>query len=135
MKKIIAVLMICLLLLTGCAGAKAGEQAGENVGGTVADYSEYLFTDVTWTRDSGHDIETIRFNADGSFSYYCACGNPVNDSDLCEGYAYNDETKEITLDCIETTEEMVTNIKIVEVDEDVLELDFDGEIRKFEKEK
>ena len=130
MKKIIAVLMICLLLITGCAEPKAGKNAEDK----AADYSEYLFTDVTWARDSGHDIETIIFNADGSFSYYCACGNPVNDSDLCEGYTYNDETKEITLDCFEITEEMVTNIKIVEVDEDVLELDFAGEIRKFEKE-
>jgi hypothetical protein len=30
---------------------------------------------------------------------------------------------------------MVTNIKIVEMSEEVLELDFNGEIRKFEKER
>ena len=30
---------------------------------------------------------------------------------------------------------MITNVKIVELSEDVLELDFNGEIRKFEKEK
>ena len=30
---------------------------------------------------------------------------------------------------------MITNVKIVEMSEDVLELDFNGEIRKFEKEK
>ena len=47
--------------------------------------------------------------------------------------AYNDETKEIKFDCFETTEEMITNIKIVEMSEDILELDFNGEIRKFEK--
>ena len=123
MKKVIAVLMVAGLFLTGC---------GEN---KERDYSEYLFTDVIWTRDSGHDIETIIFHADGSFSYYCACGNPVNDSDLCESYTYNDETKEIKFDCFETTEEMITNVKIVELSEDVLELDFNGEIRKFEKEK
>ena len=99
------------------------------------DYSKYLFTDVAWTRDGGNDIETIRFNSNGSFSYYCSCGNPVNDSDLCESYTYNDETKEIKFDCFETTEETITNIKIIEMSEDILELDFNGEIRKFEKEK
>jgi hypothetical protein len=30
---------------------------------------------------------------------------------------------------------VITNIKIVKMSEDVLELDFNGEIRKFEKEK
>ena len=119
MKKVIAVLMVAGLFLTGC---------GEN---KERDYSEYLFTDVIWTRDSGHDIETIIFHADGSFSYYCACGNPVNDSDLCESYTYNDETKEIKFDCFETTEEMITNIIIANSTESVLELDFDGDIRTF----
>ena len=123
MKKIIIILLLAALFLTGCEENKE------------KDYSEYIFTDVTWTRDSGHDIETIIFHADGSFVYYCACGNPVNDSDLCESYTYNDETKEIKFNCFETTEEMITSIKIVEMSEDVLKLDFDGEIRKFEKEK
>ena len=125
MKKIIVILMLSILFLTGCEENKNKE----------INYSEYLFTDVIWTRDSGHDTETIIFYDDGSFSYYCACGNPVNDSDLCESYTYNDETKEIKFNCFETTEEMITSIKIVEMSEDVLKLDFDGEIRKFEKEK
>ena len=123
MKKIIIILLLAALFLTGCEENKE------------KDYSEYMFTDITWTRDSGHDLETIIFHADGSFVYYCACGNPVNDSDLCESYTYNDETKEIKFNCFETTEEMITSIKIVEMSEDVLKLDFDGEIRKFEKEK
>ena len=98
------------------------------------DYSEYPFTDVNWTRDSGHDIETIRFSADGSFHYSCACGSPVDDADLCEGYTYHEETQEITLDYMEPAEEMATTIQILQVTEDVLELDFNGEIRTFERE-
>jgi len=124
MKKIIAILLL-LIFLIGCEKNNVKQ----------VDYGEYLFTDVSWTRDTEHDIETLRFNSDGRFTYYCACGNPVNDSDLCDGYTYNDENKEIKLECFEITEEMVTNIKIVEMSEDVLELDFNGEIRKFEKEK
>ena len=121
MKKII-VLMFCLFL-TGCEYTKE------------KDYSEYLFSDVIWTRNSGNDIETIMFKSDGSFSYSCSCGNPVNDSDLCESYEYDDNTKEIKLDCFETTEDTITSIKIVEVSEDNLKLDFNGEIRMFEREK
>ena len=122
MKKNIIILLLTALFFTGC------EDTVEK------DYSKYLFTDVIWTRDSENDIETIFFKSDGSFSYSCSCGNPVNDSDLCESYEYNEETKEIKLDCFETTEETITNIKIVEMSKDILKLDFNGEIRKFKKE-
>ena len=127
MKKNIIILMLLGVFLTGCGDTK--EKLHEK------DYSKYLFSDVVWTRDGGNDIETIVFKSDGSFSYFCSCGNPVNDSDLCESYVYNDETKEIELDCFETTEETVTSIKIIEMSEDVLKLDFNGETRIFEKEK
>ena len=95
------------------------------------DYSKYSFTDTTWERRAEHDIETIIFSSDGSYAYYCACGNPVNDSDLNEGYTYDDETKTITINYIETTEETVSSIKIEEYDGKKLKLNFDGEIREF----
>ena len=127
MKKIFIILMLVGVFLTGC-GDKKEEQKQK-------DYSKYSFTNVNWTRDAENDIETIRFSNNGKFTYYCSCGNPVNDSDLCESYTYNDDTKEISLDCLEETEEIITSIKIVNSTEDSLELDFNGEIRKFEKEK
>ena len=126
MKKII-ILVLAALLLTGCDSTREEKQE--------KDYSKYSFTDVSWTRDAENDIETIVFKSNGRFVYYCSCGNPVNDSDLCENYTYNDKTKEITLDCFEETEETVTTIKVVKSTETTLELDFNGEIRKFEKEK
>ena len=126
MKKNIIILMLVGMLLTGCGETK--EKIYEK------DYSEYLFSDVRWTRDGGNDIETLILKSNGSFSYYCSCGNPVNDSDLCVRDTYNDETKEIKFDCFETTDEMVTSIKVVEMSENILELDFNGEIRKFVKE-
>lgn len=128
MKKIISfitLLLISTAFLTGCVNDKK-ESAD-------VDYSKYSFTNTSWTREVEGDIETIRFGGDGSFSYSCSCGNPVNDSDLCDGYTYNDTTKTITLKCIETTDELVTTIKIVKCDESSLHLDFDGEIRIFEK--
>lgn len=127
MKRSIIILLLVALLLTGCGNTK--EKVQEK------DYSNYSFTDVSWTRDAENDIETIVFKSNGRFTYYCSCGNPVNDSDLCESYTYNEETKEITLECFEETEETVTTIKIVSSTDTTLELDFNGEIRKFEKEK
>ena len=125
MKKTIIILLLGILFLTGCE-----DQKEEKI-----DYSEFAFSDVTWTRDAENDIETLRLKSDGSFAYYCSCGNPVNDSDMCESYTYDDKTKEIKFDCFETTDEMVTTVKVVKVTENTLELDFDGEIRTFEKEK
>ena len=124
MKKII-ILVLATLLLTGCDSTREEKQE--------KDYSKYSFTDVSWTRDAENDIETIVFKSNGRFVYYCSCGNPVNDSDLCENYTYNDKTKEITLDCFEETEETITKIKVLKSTETTLELDFNGEIRKFEK--
>ena len=129
MKKLVSlftIVLICTLLFVGCSNN--GKSDNKDV-----DYSKYSFVGISWTRDADNDIETIRFGADGSFTYYCACGNSVNDSDLCEGYTYDDETKTITLECIETTDEMITAIKIVKCDENELHLDFDGEIRIFIK--
>lgn len=128
MKKYVSFLvlvLVCITLFVGCSENKDTESV-------IVDYSKYSFVNTSWTRDAEHDIETIRFGADGHFAYYCSCGNPVNDSDLCEGYTYDDATKTITLNCIETTDEMVTKIKIVKCDENSLHLDFDGEIRIFE---
>ena len=131
MKKIALLLvsvLLCCVLFVGCNNTDTESKPEEKI-----DYSKYSFTDVSWTRDAEHDTETIRFNSDGSFTYYCGCGNPVNDSDLCEGYTHDDETKTITLDCLEITDEMVTTIKIVKSEENELQLDFDGDIRTFTK--
>ena len=123
---LIALLLISTILFVGCSDNKKPENQS-------VDYSQYSFVNTSWTRDAEHDTETIRFGKDGKFNYYCACGNPVNDSDLCEGYTYDDVTKTIMLNCIETTEEMVTTIKIIKCDEHCLQLDFNGKIRTFEK--
>ncbi len=119
-------LLLCTILLVGC-------EKKEKANNLHIDYSQYSFVNVSWTREVEQDDETIRFGEDGSFSYSCACGNPVNDADLCEGYTYDDITKTITLDCIELTDDMVTVIKIVNCDENELQLDFNGEIRVFTK--
>ena len=95
----------------------------------------YSFMDVNWVRNGDADTETLCFSSDGSFHYSCACGNPVNDSDLCDGYTYDDSTQTVNLKCLEVTESMVTKIIIKSYDENSIVLDFDGQIRKFTREK
>ena len=92
------------------------------------------FCGISWTRDSGYDIEYLRFLTNGEIRYYCACGNPVNDSDACESYDYDPETGMITLNCFDEIEGMVTEIKVVSCDGSTLVLDFAGEVRTFTKE-
>ena len=120
---LLALLISVLFVFTGCKG--------KNI---PTDYSEYAFTDVSWTRKAEHDTETIRFGSDGSFSYFCGCGNPVNDSDLNEGYTYDDKTKTITIKYIETTDETVSTIKIETCNDESIKLNFNGETREFVKE-
>ena len=128
-KKQFLVLFVCFALLCsmiGCGPAQSGN--------TEVDYSGYEFADVTWTRDSDCDIETLRFKADGGFQYSCACGNPVNDADVVESYSYDKKTKTFTLHCLEELDGMVTEIVLVSCDGKTLVLDFDGEVRTFVKE-
>lgn len=118
MKRIILSLVIVCLLLVGCNQKEV-------------DYSNYEFTDISWTRETDADIEYIRFSSNGDFSYYCACGSPVNDSDVCERYTYNEAKKEIKIKCSIPTKDTVKTIKVINVSENTLELDFDGEIKIF----
>ena len=120
----------CLLVLL-CAGAMvlAGCKAEPNK--ESADNSTYDFMDVKWTREAECDTESLRFLANGEFTYSCACGNPVNDSDVVDSYSYDDTTKTFTLNCCEEIDDMITEIKLVSCDEEKLELDFNGEIRVF----
>ena len=115
MKKKIIIIILLVMTICGCQ----------------KDYKKYSFTDINWIRNNEHDIETIKFNSNGNFSYYCSCGNPINDADLCETYTYNDKTKEIKLNCIETTEDTIKTIKIIKYNEKELELDFNGERKIF----
>ena len=116
----ILIALIFMLFLTFCGCTKK-----------AVDYSQYPFTDTLWTRKAEHDTETIRFSSDGSYAYWCACGNSVNDSDLSEGYTYDDKTKTITLSYIETTKETISAIRIEKCDDKSIKLNFDGEIREF----
>lgn len=128
-KRIISILLAAACVITLCVSLAAC--AKDDKKNEAADYSEYAFTKGNWIRETEECTETLRLKADGGFSYTCSCGNPVNDADLIEGYTYDDSTKTITFDALETTDEMVTKVKVVSCDEEKLVLDFDGEKREF----
>ncbi len=108
MNKIIIVLGIFLLFLTGCEDKKVKIE-------------EKFFIDIEWIRNSS-DIEHLIFDKDGSFHYWCDCGNPVYDSDICDKYTYNENNNEITLICDGSKNR---KLEIINVFEDKLEILFD----------
>lgn len=93
------------------------------------------FMGVQWVRNVGEDVEFLSFMTDGTFSYYCSCGNPVNDSDLIKSYSYDKENQTITFKAKEKTDYIDTKIKILEFDSEHLKLDFDGDVREFSVER
>jgi len=126
MKKIFFSVFIFLIFCIIFAGCGFEEKQ-------TVDLWNYAFVNVDWTRKSESCTENIHFDSDGSCSYYCACGEPVNDDDLCEGYTYDPETHIIYLDFAETTDQTVTEIFVKSCDGETLVLDFDGDIRTFKK--
>ena len=126
MRKISSILTILCCLLFCLAGCTSKPTADDEV-----DYSTYEFAGKQWTREAEHDLETLCFLPNGEFHYSCACGNPVNDSDVVESYSYDDTTKMFTLNCYEELEGMITEIELISCDGETLELNFGGEKRVF----
>lgn len=93
------------------------------------------FVDIKYERSTEADTEFIRFSKDGSYSYYCACGNPVDNSDLCEYYTYDKENNKIELECYDGVPEKEKNIKILTATKDKLKIEINGEIREFTRTK
>ena len=144
MKKTISVGLLIVALCAALIGCKSSlpastapqatapvetTQPTETVAASISD-----FQNLNWTRDTETCIETLCFRGDGSCSYTCACGNPVNDDDLCEGYRYEADSKTIFLEFLETTEETVSQITVKSCDGKTLVLDFDGDVRTFQLE-
>lgn len=89
------------------------------------------FIDIKYERNTESDTEYIKFNSDGSFSYYCACGNAVDNYDLCEYFTY-DGKETINLVCFDE-DGIIETIKVAEVTDELLVLDFAGNLREFKK--
>lgn len=97
------------------------------------DYSKYnYFVNKNWTRTTESDTEYLKFNSDGTLTYYCSCGSPINNSDICNKYIYDESTQTIKLKCSFFNNNTVKKIKILEYSETTLKLEFKDEIRQFD---
>ena len=124
MKKIVAVIgLLSFLLLIGCEAET--ENAMSEKTNTEKNYPECL-TKHDWIHYANCE-ETISFGEDGSYCYYCACGNPVGNSDLFDSYQYDEDSEEITL----YPEEEGNKIKVLRYEKSRLLLGFDDGIKEF----
>ena len=126
MKKLFFILLAFTILCSCSTGCKKRTPDS-------TDLSSYSFVNADWERTTDSCTETIYFSDDGECGYFCACGNPVNDDDLCEGYSYDPDTATIYYDFFEKTKDTVTRVKVISCSDDTLVLDFDGDRRTFTK--
>ena len=128
MKRILLFILAFITVVTSFAGCTRSPKKD-------VDLSAFSFVGKTWVRTTESCTETIYFNDDGDCGYYCSCGNPVNDDDLCEGYTFDPDTMTVYYDFIEKTKETVTKVTVISYDDENLVLDFNGDERTFELEK
>ncbi len=85
-----------------------------------------FLTEHDWIR-SVDDTEHISFHRDGTFSYWCSCGNPVDNYDMYDSYEYKDDV--ITIRGYDAD----TSMRVIYGDEQYLclYLEDQGEIRIF----
>ena len=114
MKKIIIIILIGLFCITGCINQDKEAITKD-------------FIDKEWIRYN-NDTEHLIFDSEGKFHYWCDCGNPVYDSDICETYKYNKKTQKITLKCYKSKSR---TLEVIKVTDDTLKIDFNGSIRTF----
>ncbi len=127
-KKIIIVAIIIIIIGIGAFLALKYHNKKEDA--KYNDKLSELITHNNWERDGGGDTEHISFNKDGYYVYYCDCGSPVGNSDLYDMYAYDKETNTIKVYASYDKKEYEL-IKIKEVTELKLVLDFDGKEKTF----
>lgn len=115
-KSIILTIILVLVLLTGIVIASLVTNKN----------SIPSFANQSWIRYDS-DTEHLSFSSEGDFSYWCSCGSPVGNADICETYTYNPETKTITLHCYGPNE----TIKVIKHTDKQLVLKFGSETRTF----
>lgn len=114
MKKILMLLVVLTLILTGCGGNK---------------HPEFL-TEKSWEYDNKICAESISFGEDGEFIYSEACGSPVGNYDVYDEYSYDEKTQTITLVPCEGNSDKEL-VKVLHYDEASLMLQIGGKVKEF----
>lgn len=94
MKRFLAILLAAILL----AGCSSNKSTNKEPSPKVYDGDPCSFlTEARWEGTDGFCTNTIRFGKDGSFSNFCACGEPVGFADVIERFRYQAEDQAILL--------------------------------------
>ena len=88
MKKKIIIIAIVIIIL-GIGSFLALKYHNKKEADKYNDKLSELITQNSWERDGGGDTEHIYFSEDGSYGYYCLCGNPVGNSDAYDSCVYD----------------------------------------------
>jgi len=111
---------LIVLNLTGCSMEKSDSS-----------YIQAEFTDKEWMFYD--EVTAEHFNlflgSDGTFCYYCDCGEPVGDSDVYDKYEYDSESRIITLS--NSYDDETKEIEVIDYNEYHLMVKIDGEFKDF----
>lgn len=89
MKRLFAIVLVMLLVLSGCARTNKTTKI-------KGDECDFLING-NWEGNDTQCVNVISFKENGSFSNWCYCGSPVGDGDLAESYSYHDDTGTVKL--------------------------------------
>lgn len=118
--KILAVACCTAVVFSACTNEKANKSAES--------FEKEIFVNKIWNYKNYVCSEKLSFGEDGEFSYWEACGSPVDDYDCYEEYTYNKKKNRIT---VKGTGFKNVHFDIVFADEDRLFLLVDGEPKEF----
>lgn len=116
-------LIVCLVLMTGCAKSTDVSKGGEFL---LASEYWYHFDEVRG------EFEKMRFNEDTSFYWGCECGEPVGDSDCYERFAFDAKTSSLRL--YNDFDDMSMEMEVLDYSDGHILLRMDGEIKDYTSE-
>ncbi len=96
MKKSLAILLSTSIILTACGKNSETKKEQNEIKLPKSDPCEFLI-DADWEGNDTQCVNVITFKKDKGFSNWCYCGSPVGNSDLVEGFSYNEAEKSVTL--------------------------------------
>ena len=127
-------LVVICVMLSGCLFNIKKEMSATGSTVSNSDYEKYdYFVGIDWVRENGNETEYLKFYKDGRLTYSTLDGQTINDSDVCPKFTYNPSNRTISLICYQEVSGTVKDIVIKDYDNNSLALDFNGEIRVFNK--
>jgi len=114
-------MVISMITMSGCSKIPKTEET--IISADFADKEWRFYNEVT----SEHLC--LNLGSDGSYSYHCACGEPVGNSDLYDRYEYDEEAKLLTL--FSSSDNATDQIEVLRYNIHHLMVRIDGEVKDF----